>query len=116
MNTLIKLMQKSNEFRSNVCKNSNGITMVTLVNFECIPVQEGLCKVESHSKLWHGILLRMCHANELHIELKRQRDLFVLEVCECKPVLASHHRLFKLGKVALRERGSMFSSHEVKTK
>ena len=28
MNTLIKLMQKSNEFRSNVCKNSNGITVL----------------------------------------------------------------------------------------
>ena len=28
MNTLIKLMQKSNEFRSNVCKNNNGIIVL----------------------------------------------------------------------------------------
>ena len=28
MNILLKLMQKSNEFRSNVCKNSNGITVL----------------------------------------------------------------------------------------
>ena len=46
--------------------------MVTPVDFKGISIQEGLREVVGYSQLWHGVLLGVGHAEELHVELERQ--------------------------------------------